>query len=219
MVWTSPRRKPATKRRCLVTGGSGFVGRHLVSQLLDSGRWDVTVFDVRAVEGEEWAKYIVGDLRNAQQVADACQGESSRRRWPGQLAVPQPRRSGVVGGYGSRPEPPWATPVRPHAIRCPCRHGHSVPCGHCRPHRTQQPERGSHEGRQCRWHAGGMMRGGDGLSRWQHRQQHRHHLAATGGVAAATCTVVQQPAHSPGWLLSRVDQPACVRSLCSVCRM
>lgn len=74
MVWTSPRRKPATKRRCLVTGGSGFVGRHLVSQLLDSGRWDVTVFDVRAVEGEERAKYIVGDLRNAQQVADACQG-------------------------------------------------------------------------------------------------------------------------------------------------
>jgi hypothetical protein len=78
MTWTSPRRKPAGKRRCLVTGGAGFLGRHLVSQLLASGRWEVTVFDVRSLEGESdgkaGAKYIVGDLRDPQQVADAVQG-------------------------------------------------------------------------------------------------------------------------------------------------
>lgn len=43
-------------------------------QLLDSGRWEVTVFDIRAVEGEDRAQYIVGDLRNAAQVAAACKG-------------------------------------------------------------------------------------------------------------------------------------------------
>jgi len=78
MVWTSPRRKPAQQpdmRRCLVTGGAGFLGRHLVGQLLDNGRWDVTVFDVRALEGEERVQYIVGDLRDAEQVAQACKGE------------------------------------------------------------------------------------------------------------------------------------------------
>lgn len=131
----APRTRAAAagdKRRCLVTGGSGFVGRHLVEQvgcgmhlqtaavlwrdghvrhwsaaavavmlpllltctpghhllphpplhplhhpmpqLLDSGRWDVTVFDIRAVEGESRAEYIVGDLRDAAQVAAACKG-------------------------------------------------------------------------------------------------------------------------------------------------
>ena len=78
MVWTSPRRKPAPRQqqqRCLVTGGSGFLGRHLVDQLVESGRYEVTVFDIRAVEGEERVTYIVGDLRDAAQVAAACKGE------------------------------------------------------------------------------------------------------------------------------------------------
>ena len=81
MVWTSPRRKPAAAaarpqvQRCLVTGGSGFLGRHLVSQLVESGRYEVTVFDIRAVEGEERVSYIVGDLRSAAEVEAACQGE------------------------------------------------------------------------------------------------------------------------------------------------
>lgn len=79
---STPRKAAAgagAKRRALVTGGSGFVGRHLVQQLLDSGRYEVTVFDVRAVEGEERATYVVGDLRDAAQVARACQGERGPR--------------------------------------------------------------------------------------------------------------------------------------------
>jgi nucleoside-diphosphate-sugar epimerase len=80
MVWTSPRRKPAAGsrqqvQRCLVTGGSGFLGRHLVNQLVESGRYEVTVFDIRAVEGEERVAYIVGDLRSTAEVEAACKGE------------------------------------------------------------------------------------------------------------------------------------------------
>lgn len=32
---------------CLVVGGSGFLGRHLVRELKERGAQDVTVFDIR----------------------------------------------------------------------------------------------------------------------------------------------------------------------------
>eukprot|EP01023_Acetabularia_acetabulum_P007708 TRINITY_DN13387_c0_g2_i1.p2 TRINITY_DN13387_c0_g2~~TRINITY_DN13387_c0_g2_i1.p2 ORF type:complete len:357 (+),score=74.11 TRINITY_DN13387_c0_g2_i1:57-1127(+) len=58
---------------CLVTGGAGFVGQALVKQLLSTGRYDVTIFDIRAVE-TEGAKCIIGDLTNLQQVKAALNG-------------------------------------------------------------------------------------------------------------------------------------------------
>ncbi len=102
MVRTSPRRKPAgdapAKRRCLVTGGSGFLGRHLVQQLLDSGRWDVTVFDIRPLEGEERATCVVGDLRKRSDVEAAVQGEPPGTcRLQRHVCRGQPRRGMYAG--------------------------------------------------------------------------------------------------------------------------
>lgn len=47
---------------CLVVGGCGFLGKHVVKQLLESGKWDVTVFDVRLVDPISGAKYQQGDI-------------------------------------------------------------------------------------------------------------------------------------------------------------
>jgi len=57
--------------RSLVTGGCGFVGRRLVDALADRGD-DVTLFDVA---GEPWrddVRFVLGDLRDPEAVADAC---------------------------------------------------------------------------------------------------------------------------------------------------
>ena len=74
------------KQRCLVTGGSGFLGKHLVQQLVDSGEWQVTVFDIRA-GADERATTIVGDLRSKDQVLAACTGE------------PRPQHTGEAAAF------------------------------------------------------------------------------------------------------------------------
>jgi hypothetical protein len=61
------------RAQCLVTGGLGFLGQHLVRQLVDSGKYDVRVFDIRdtPVPGAEVVK---GDLRDQAQVDAAVAG-------------------------------------------------------------------------------------------------------------------------------------------------
>lgn len=65
------------KAKCLVTGGCGFLGQHLVQQLLEDGRFEVAVFDVRAADVAPGVRMVVGDLRNQSQVEAAVQGRAA----------------------------------------------------------------------------------------------------------------------------------------------
>lgn len=61
------------KRTALVVGGAGFLGKHIVQQLLDTGRYKVRVFDIRAC-GNPGADMVVGDIRKQEDVTNACRG-------------------------------------------------------------------------------------------------------------------------------------------------
>jgi NAD(P)-dependent dehydrogenase (short-subunit alcohol dehydrogenase family) len=65
------------RENALVTGGAGFLGAHLVAQLVDSGRYNVTIFDIRD-PGNAKAPVVVGDLRNYESVKAAIKVGSSR---------------------------------------------------------------------------------------------------------------------------------------------
>lgn len=56
--------------RALVIGGCGFVGKHLVQQLLAAGH-PVRVFDLQPYPDPQ-VESVVGDLRKAEQVLQAC---------------------------------------------------------------------------------------------------------------------------------------------------
>lgn len=59
---------PAKKDVFLVIGGSGFVGRHIVQQLLDRGD-NVSVFDI--VQRYQDVPFYSGDISEEGQVASA----------------------------------------------------------------------------------------------------------------------------------------------------
>ncbi|KAJ8348204.1 hypothetical protein SKAU_G00267930 [Synaphobranchus kaupii] len=68
------RIRPSSKR-CAVIGGSGFLGRYLVEQLLDRG-YSVSVFDIRQGYELPGVTFHLGDLCDKQVLLAALQGVS-----------------------------------------------------------------------------------------------------------------------------------------------
>jgi 3beta-hydroxy-Delta5-steroid dehydrogenase / steroid Delta-isomerase len=58
---------------CLVTGGNGYLGKHLVRRLLELG-CEVRALDLAPFQGDSRAKSIVGDIRRMSDVGPACDG-------------------------------------------------------------------------------------------------------------------------------------------------
>lgn len=63
-------------RTCLVIGGCGFLGRHLVEDLI-TRKWKVRVFDVRQTFDAPEAVFHVGDLCDKKALIAAMQGCST----------------------------------------------------------------------------------------------------------------------------------------------
>eukprot|EP00118_Oscarella_pearsei_P026105 m.309399 g.309399 ORF g.309399 m.309399 type:complete len:354 (+) comp46340_c0_seq1:37-1098(+) len=60
-------------KTCIVIGGCGFLGRHLVEKLLDKG-YTVSVFDIRQSFVEERVSFFVGDLCSSEILLPALSG-------------------------------------------------------------------------------------------------------------------------------------------------
>lgn len=75
VVYAAPEENSfAQLKRCLVTGGGGFLGRHLVQELLDRG-CEVHAFDLVPVPlTHERLKCFQGDVCNYEDVLEATQG-------------------------------------------------------------------------------------------------------------------------------------------------
>jgi 3beta-hydroxy-delta5-steroid dehydrogenase/steroid delta-isomerase len=58
---------------CLVTGGNGYVGKHLVRRLLELG-CQVRALDLAPFQGDPRVKSIVGDIRQRSDMQPACEG-------------------------------------------------------------------------------------------------------------------------------------------------
>lgn len=57
--------RPLQAKACTVIGGSGFLGQHMVEQLLARG-YSVNVFDVRQSFDNAQVQFFLGDLCNRQ---------------------------------------------------------------------------------------------------------------------------------------------------------
>ncbi|GMH43010.1 hypothetical protein BSKO_10932 [Bryopsis sp. KO-2023] len=65
------------KIKCMVTGGAGFLGQNLVKQLVETGKYDVSIFDVRPPPdsaGLTGVPYVKGDLTKIESISDALNG-------------------------------------------------------------------------------------------------------------------------------------------------
>jgi 3beta-hydroxy-delta5-steroid dehydrogenase/steroid delta-isomerase len=58
---------------CLVTGGNGYVGKHLVRRLLELG-CEVRALDLTPFHGDGRVKSFVGDIRRMSDLGPACEG-------------------------------------------------------------------------------------------------------------------------------------------------
>ena len=65
-----------SKKKLLVTGGCGFIGRNLVSGFVDAG-FDVTVLDFNGKPTRDDVRYLNVDVRDQDAVIDACEGMQS----------------------------------------------------------------------------------------------------------------------------------------------
>lgn len=61
----------------ILSGGSGFLGQNLVQQLLETGKYEVSIFDIREPPQEAGigaAHFVKGDLTKMKEIAAALKG-------------------------------------------------------------------------------------------------------------------------------------------------
>ena len=73
-------------RRILVTGGTGFLGKHLVSRLAELGA-NVTAFDIQPSPPNSRIKFIQGDIRSPEDIFRATKGQELVFHLAGLLGV------------------------------------------------------------------------------------------------------------------------------------